>query len=85
MDTGLGAQERRWAIAEWRGRGLGRSGAEGRWRGHGVKKEDEVSGCFFSTHYVNDCACLLCLSTLALVVGQPSTTDYFIMIPIDCH
>lgn len=47
MDTGLGAQERRWAIAEWRGRGLGRSGAEGRWRGHGVKKEDEVSGCFF--------------------------------------
>lgn len=47
VDTGLGAQERRWAITEWRGRGLGRSGAEGRWRGHGVKKEDEVSGCFF--------------------------------------
>lgn len=47
VDTGLGALERRWAVTEWRGRGLGRSGAEGRWRGHGVKKEDEVSGCFF--------------------------------------
>lgn len=42
-----GAQERRWAIAEQRGRGLGRSRVEGRWREHSVNKDGEVSGCFF--------------------------------------
>lgn len=76
---GQGAQERRWVIAEWGGRGQGGGWKGVRLRAGGggtvVKMRMQTQEAFF-THYINDCACSLCLSTVAPGLKKPSTNDF---------
>lgn len=75
---------------EMSGEGGESGGVELRSSGRGmlVVKKDEVSGSpFYSSFYsLHTCLSLLFMFVNPCISGvAASTTDYFIMIPIDCH